>query len=137
MKKFLIAAVVALTLLVPTATAAAHGTVSTGGDTWDDNSDFFNGYVYGLGSATATYNHASAYIKVTLQRYANGAWVNMATGEKTLSSTNTISKQVVYHCGGGAYTYTYRVMVFYKFTKDGVVHQGTTYRGQEPQDACP
>lgn len=134
LKRFLVAAIVAATLLVPTVTAGAHGVItSEGGSTWKASCGTLQTCIFGNGSVTSQYNHASLSITVTLQKsFDNVSYFAIAGPlSKSASGTNTISKQVSKTCGVGGTTSWYRVKVSYSFTKDGVTHARTYYRGQQ------
>jgi hypothetical protein len=130
-KKILIGLVAVLALLVPTATAGAHGAVEANGNTWKSGST-----VYGSGTINSSYNHQQLFIRVTLQRYFCGAldcpgWYNRATNTKTRTNNSEISLQVSTGCPG-AVSAPFRVKVYYDLVTNGLHHTATIYRDQTP-----
>ena len=131
MKKLIIGLITTLAILLPAATAGAHGTLTKNGNTWKTG-----GYVFGSGTILATSSHATLSITVTLQKYycavSCPGWYT-AAGPVTKTATNQtqISVQTKEFCSGGV-IYPFRVKVSYNLQYPGTTaHTGTYYAGQQ------
>jgi hypothetical protein len=117
------------------APAVAHsGSCTVTGNTWYENRDAGR-FALGSGNVDCSQVHSSIYIKVTLQYYEGGFWVNLANADKgPTPQVRSLYKQTSDRCSQFG-TRTFRVMIFYQTT--GNAHSGTVFRGQEQQPCLP